>query len=89
MTDEPSGSLLCGQCRVPVEGSTDADGIDRVRCPACGRADTLDDAVGYAADHEVTKALDGPLRNLVSKSTPFVQVTVDGLSDEPPRYIVG
>jgi len=33
-------SILCGDCRVPIEGPADGQDDNVFSCPACGRSDT-------------------------------------------------
>ena len=35
-------SILCGACRVPLEGPAEPQPQDMFSCPACGRSDTLE-----------------------------------------------
>lgn len=34
-------TILCGQCRVAVEGPTNPQPHDRISCPSCGREDSF------------------------------------------------
>jgi hypothetical protein len=53
--------MLCGKCRVPVEGWTESDGNDWISCPACGQQDRLDDALGEATEYKIGKIMSGGL----------------------------
>lgn len=64
MAFEESQPILCGRCRVAVEVSTASGGEAKVRCPKCGRTDTLDDARREAAQHTAHKLLSAMLRDL-------------------------
>jgi hypothetical protein len=47
--------LLCGKCRVPVEGSTDSNGHEIATCPKCGESDTFENATREAGEHVADK----------------------------------
>jgi predicted RNA-binding Zn-ribbon protein involved in translation (DUF1610 family) len=38
-------SILCGACRVPIEGPTDGKGENVFACPSCGRSDTRENVL--------------------------------------------
>ena len=73
MSSEETSPLLCGKCRIPVEGRTEADGSNRVRCPRCGENDTLNNAVREAAGHKAEKLVKGMFAGL--GKSPYVTVT--------------
>jgi hypothetical protein len=41
-------TILCGSCRIPVEGPTDPSVQDTFSCPSCGKADTFDNVMASA-----------------------------------------
>ena len=47
-------SILCGACRVPIEGPADGKDDNMFVCPKCGRSDTLkhviDSATAYVTE---------------------------------------
>lgn len=44
MTDDTQ-SILCGSCRVPLEGPTNGDSQNVFACPSCGRSDTRENVL--------------------------------------------
>lgn len=47
MTDQTQ-TILCGSCRIPVEGPTNPKDQDTFSCPSCGNADTLENVMASA-----------------------------------------
>ncbi len=43
--------ILCGSCKVPLEGPADAKDEDLCACPRCGRSDNLKNIMREVADH--------------------------------------
>ena len=41
-------SILCGKCRVPLEGSANPKPKDRYSCPRCGNGDTVENVLSEA-----------------------------------------
>ncbi|MBE0453640.1 MAG: hypothetical protein IBX58_08170 [Roseovarius sp.] len=41
-------NILCGTCRIPVEGPADPDSQDVFSCPRCGNSDTLENVMASA-----------------------------------------
>jgi hypothetical protein len=44
MTDDAQ-SILCGDCRIPIEGPADGQGDSVFSCPSCGRSDTYENVL--------------------------------------------
>lgn len=43
-----SQKILCGSCRIPVEGPANPDTQDVFSCPKCGRSDTFKNVMASA-----------------------------------------
>ena len=57
-------SILCGSCRVPLEGPTDSQAQDLFVCPSCGTSDTRENVLAEvkaflteAAQHSMQKTM--------------------------------
>jgi hypothetical protein len=75
--------MLCGKCRVPVEGWTESDGNEWVSCPICGQRDRLDDALGEASEYKIAKIVGGPLPSFKSGG-----MTIKGAPERQYRWII-
>ncbi len=90
MSDEfKRGPLLCGACKVPVEGRTDANGHQTVPCPTCGETDTLENATREADEREADKLVGGMFDNFKSSQSGFLKVTVTKPPQRAYRFIIG
>ncbi len=76
--------MLCGKCRVPVEGRAESDGYDWVSCPVCGQEDRLDDAIREASEYKLGKIVSGSFAALNHGS-----MTVNSPPDRAYRWVVG
>src|SRR5437763_684239 len=54
---EETRPILCGRCHVGVEKRTDPNGQEMAFCPNCGESDTIENAIGEAADYLTNKTL--------------------------------
>lgn len=59
-----SVKILCGSCKVSLEGAANAKDQDVVACPRCGRSDTLKNVM-----REVTKHMEEVTARHVQKVT--------------------
>lgn len=57
-------TILCGDCKCPVESVAEPQTDDQVTCPQCGRADSFDQVmstvkeyIGYLASKHIAKSL--------------------------------
>ncbi|MER8983278.1 hypothetical protein [Mesorhizobium sp. M0663] len=71
-----SVKLLCGSCKVDLEGPANAKDHDVIACPRCGRSDTLKNVVREVTKHAeeamargLQKSLSGAFRG--SKNVKF------------------
>jgi len=49
-------SILCGACRVPIEGPANPKSDDMFTCPECGRSDTLKHVIDSATAYVIELA---------------------------------
>ena len=43
--DEQTQTILCGACRIPVEGPANPKAQDMISCPTCGRSDNFENVM--------------------------------------------
>ncbi len=83
-------TLLCGHCRVPIEGRTYDDGHQEAVCPVCGQTDTIENAVreaGEYAAYELAKQLGSSFADTIRDSDAF-KVTAHDLPERSFRFIM-
>lgn len=82
-------TILCGRCHVPVEERANPDGQMMAACPTCGESDTVENAVGEAADYltdKIARKTLAPFDNM--RSTKFMKVTVTHSPQRSYRFIL-
>jgi hypothetical protein len=83
-------TLLCGHCRVEIEGRTYDDGHQEAVCPVCGQTDTIENAIreaGEYAAHELAKQFGANIADTFRDSDVF-KVTAHDLPERSFRFIV-
>lgn len=70
-------TILCGSCRVPVEGPAEPKDQDMISCPSCGRSDNFKNVVTSVTafvEELAGNALQQTIRQTVGRSK-FIKVT--------------
>ncbi|WP_139210077.1 hypothetical protein [Palleronia pelagia] len=88
--DGESKTILCGSCKVPLQGPEDPGPKDTVACPNCDRGDTVENVVKEVeayAEHEASRYLQDAARDAAQRSQ---FMTFDGPRITPRtfRFIV-
>jgi NAD-dependent SIR2 family protein deacetylase len=82
-------TVLCGSCHVAVEERANPDGHMMAVCPTCGESDTVENAVGEAADYltnKIAREAMAPFENIPSSK--FMKVTVTHPPERHYRFIL-
>ena len=58
---------MCGSCKAPLEGTTNAQGQDIFRCPFCGISDTRENVVRISGEY-VKEQAEGSLHKTLRKA---------------------
>lgn len=78
-------TILCGGCHIPIKEMANPEGQMMAVCPTCGVSDTLENAIGEAADYlrdEADRELMAPFED-----TSFDEITVTNSTDKVYRFI--
>jgi hypothetical protein len=82
-------TVLCGRCHIAVEERANSDGQVMAVCPTCGESDTVENAVGEAADYltdKIAREAMAPFENM--PSTNFMKVMVTHSPQRTYRFIL-
>lgn len=83
--------ILCGRCKVPLQGPTEAEDEDVFSCPSCGESDTRTEVLRVTAQYiqEVTaRALQEKLRKSL-RGNKFIKATGKAIPRRSHKYITG
>jgi hypothetical protein len=72
-----TATILCGSCKVPVEGPADPNPQDTITCPRCGRHDSFQNVMASVTQH-ATDLMGNNLHDSFARSmrgNKFVKVT--------------
>ncbi len=90
MSEKETNPILCGKCHVEIEERTNPNGKVMAVCPTCGVSDTVENAVGEAADYladKIAREAMAPFESMPSSK--FVKVTVTHSPQRTYRFILG
>ena len=82
--------VLCGTCRVEVEGPTEPYPDARYACPVCGNSDTFDN-VSASCNAFAEEFLGNKLQESLVKSmrgSDFIEVTAQPINNGPYPFIL-
>ena len=82
-------SVLCGVCKVPLQGPADGDDQSVFSCPSCGASDTRKEVLRIVAKHveEVTaRALQEGLRKSM-RGNKFVKLEAKPIPHRFHKYV--
>lgn len=81
--------ILCGTCRVPLEGPANPEPQDRYTCPRCGNGDTVENVlaeVNAFVQEAAQGALDKSLRDAL-RGNDFIKVTGKPIQRRQYRFV--
>lgn len=82
-------SILCGSCRVPIEGPANPKPNDMIACPKCGRSDThkhvLDSAKAFVTEL-AQRSLQEPMRK-AARGSKFMKFEGKTIPNKTHRFI--
>lgn len=87
---ETDQHILCGKCRVAIEGPADANPQTVFSCPSCGESDTFENIereVASFANQEFAHHADAVLAE-AAEGQEFLKVTLDAPPKRSHRFIV-
>ena len=87
---EQTTTILCGSCRIPVEGPADPQDQDVISCPSCGHHDTFENVmVSLKAFSEEFAAnfLQESIRKATRKSK-FIKATLHPIKKGNHPFVV-
>lgn len=88
MTDS-THTILCGACKVPLQGPSDGDDNNVFSCPSCGASDTRKEVLRIVAKHveEVSaRALQESLRKSF-RGNKFVKLDAKTIPKRFHKYV--
>lgn len=84
-----TGNILCGCCKVPVQGPTEATADDVFTCPSCGQSDTRENVLAEANSFVIELAqrkLNEQMKN-AAKGSKFIQFKAAQIPTRTYRFI--
>lgn len=83
-------TILCGACRIPVEGPADPQDQDMITCPSCGRSDNFKNVVA-SVEAFLAEAAGNHLQEAIrqaARRSKFIKATLHPIQKGDHPFII-